>query len=126
MLAGLAGLVVAASFTRPFTWAADLLTAAVIVAAAALAVTLALGKAGTPGGVARRAGTRAPGRGWRLLAPVGATVAAVGWELYCYTGRPRSAYPTFSSLLDAVDSSRPGRAAAFALWLALGWFLVRP
>ena len=47
----------------------------------------------------------------------------VAWELIAYFWSPRHDHPTLSSITDTAMSNRPGRAAAFALWLALGWAL---
>ena len=52
-------------------------------------------------------------------------VATVAWELAAYFSSPRSAHPTLSVIADNVMSVQPGRALVFALWLALGWILVR-
>lgn len=113
------------SFTRPFTWGADVVTA-VPLAGAAVATF----------GTSRRSrrarwGEPAPGevvsppRGplrWGVwIAPI---AAIIGWELYCLVNLPRAAHPTLSSLLDIVDASRPGKAVVYSLWLALGWLLV--
>ena len=42
-----------------------------------------------------------------------------------YFSSPRSAHPTLSVIADEVMSVQPGRALFFALWVALGWVLVR-
>jgi hypothetical protein len=39
------------------------------------------------------------------------------------TGSPM--HPTISVLLDPALGSHPGRSVGFAMWLALGWVLVR-
>jgi hypothetical protein len=112
-----------ASFTHPFTDGADLVTALPIAAAAVMVARM---RSSWPGPSPARVGEEGstPNRWWGVWAAVAA--AAAGWELYCYTAAPRSEHPTLSSLLDALDASHPGRAAAIALWLALGWYLVRP
>lgn len=48
-----------------------------------------------------------------------------GWELWAYTGQPRSRYPTLSALADVVTDSQPGRSVALLAWVALGWWLAR-
>ncbi len=115
---------VMASFTRPFTWPADVVTAVPLVLAAVATVPRMrrAGAAGAAGHVAHRA--RASG--WRWLVPVAVAVAVAGWELACYASAPRAAHPTLSSLIDLLDSTHAGKAVAFAVWLALGWYLVAP
>jgi len=100
------------SFTRPFTWPADLVTAGALAWVAAL--TLWRLRAG-----AAAAAPRA--RGWPLWAAL--AVAVVGWELFCYVSQPRAAHPTLSTLIDMVDAHRAAKTLAGALWLALGWEL---
>jgi hypothetical protein len=46
--------------------------------------------------------------------------ALVAWELAAYASTPRDDHPTLSSITDSIMSTHPGRAAVFALWLALG------
>jgi hypothetical protein len=48
----------------------------------------------------------------------------VAWELYCLFNLPRSEHPTLSYFIDGLDSSHVGKVVVFALWLALGLFLV--
>jgi hypothetical protein len=126
---------VAACFTRPFSRPSEVLVSLGIVGCVA---TLVLqGRSSAPPLIARRppmpgqpvpGGTRQatpPARRlvpWTPWAVVG--VAWVGWELFCYAGAPRRAHPTLSVVLNAVDASHVGHAAAFAAWLALGWYLV--
>jgi hypothetical protein len=50
--------------------------------------------------------------------------AAAAWELLALSSTPRDDHPTLSSIADRVMSTHPGRAAVFALWLALGAALV--
>jgi hypothetical protein len=57
-------------------------------------------------------------------------VALALWELVSWLLQPAlttasSAHPTISVLLDPLLASHAGRSAGFAVWLALGWFLVR-
>ncbi len=69
-----------------------------------------------------------PRRGTGLW--VGLLVAAGVWELVAYFQQPSLtaisyAHPTISALVDPLLVSHPGRAGALAVWLAIGWFLVR-
>ena len=54
---------------------------------------------------------------------IGLVALLGGWELVAYLSSPRHDHPTLSSIADQVMSSHAGRAAMFALWLALGWSL---
>jgi hypothetical protein len=63
----------------------------------------------------------------RPLPPLRGTVvwlvlfgALTAWELAALFSSPRDDHPTLSSIADTIMSIHPGRAAAFALWLALG------
>ncbi len=122
-MAGLAYAVLL-SFTHPFTWAADLVTA-LALAVVAIA-TIHAGRPRRPrlddsSGTGADRPPRWSRRWWVWLVPF---LAATGWELYCLVSLPRLEHPTLSSLIDLLDSSRPGKIAAGASWLALGWFLV--
>jgi len=123
-----------AAFTRPFTWQADVVTAVALAALVAVVVVQLVGpvpaafaRRGPASAPVRRAGHRfgahryGPGR-WAPWLVVLALVA--GWELYCYFASPRVAHPTLSSLLDMATASDLGRGVAFAVWLALGAYLV--
>ncbi len=114
---------VLASLTRPFTGGADAVTALPLAVAAGAAVVRMRSPRPDPmvPGLGRAVTAH---RRWLVWAAAAAVIA--GWELYCYTAAPRSEHPTLSSLLDTLDSTHAGKAIAFALWLALGWYLVRP
>jgi hypothetical protein len=113
------------SFTRP---AAVLVAIALLLLVAAFALQLLGGE--PPALVARRAqplnepSGAAPRRaGWMVWAT--AIGAAVAWQLWNYVNSPRSDHPTISHLLDGlVHPAGIGRGAAFAIWLAVGWYLV--
>lgn len=120
------GYALLASFTRPFTWGADVVTAVPLALAVVVTVrfTSAVGRRSKEGRPAVRQEQVAPrparaGIFWAV--PI---LAATGWELYCYANLPRAAHPTLSSLLDMLDATRGGKIVAFASWLVLGWFLV--
>jgi hypothetical protein len=109
----------AASFTHPFTPVADAVTAlplGVAVVAVVGRIRVGLRSPSPAGGIDSPATS-----GWVMWAGIVAVVA--GWELYCLANLPRSRHPTLSSLIDMLDSTHPGKAAAFAAWLTLGWFL---
>jgi hypothetical protein len=62
----------------------------------------------------------------RGIAPwAGVLAAVVTLEVWAWSRSPRDAYPTLSSIADAVLEHRPVAAAAFLAWLALGWNLAR-
>jgi hypothetical protein len=120
------GYALLASFTRPFTWGADVATAVPLV----LAVVVT---ARTTSGAGRRSKERRPAVGENQVVLQRAragivwvvpVLAVTGWELYCYGNLPRATHPTLSSLIDMLDATRTGKIVAFASWLVLGWFLV--
>jgi len=51
--------------------------------------------------------------------------ALLAWELVAFSLSPRSTHPTLSSIADAALGPRPVEAAAFVVWVALGWRLAR-
>lgn len=108
---------VLAACTRPFTVPADVLAAIPLaLGAAATAHRLRTGRTGP---------ARVAGAGLGRLVPVAVLlVAVVAFELDNYARAPRSAHPTLSSLLDALDAHPVGKAIVFALFLLLGWYLV--
>lgn len=61
----------------------------------------------------------------------GGTLLAGGlWELWSLARQPSLdvtswAHPTISALTDPLLASHPGRSLALAVWLLLGWYLVR-
>jgi hypothetical protein len=58
---------------------------------------------------------------WALLV---ALLVATELASYFHPG-PRALYPTISSGADALFRHRPATAAAFLVWLAGGWYLVK-
>ena len=108
------------SRSKPFTAAADLLTAvAFAVLGAVLVRTIAR----------RRRRGRPPTRAGRPAYGLWAVaVAAFGcFELFTYFAgfSGRHAYPTLSSLADTAFHWQAAKGAVFALWIGLGWGLVR-
>ena len=78
--------------------------------------------AGTGAGPAR------PGPGAALWG--GVLLAGGLWELGSLAQQPgldvtSYAHPTISALTDPVLASHPGRSLALAVWLLIGWYLVR-
>ena len=99
---------------RPFTTAEE-----VLVAIPAL-VVLAIAVWSPTRPRSQGSSSHATAVAWIALA-----IVAVSVELHAYLSSPRSDHPTMSSIADDVMSVRPGRAVVFALWLGLGWVLVR-
>ena len=101
---------------RPFTLAEEVLVAIPAILGLAVATR-------TPGTMR----TGSADASWRGSAAIwlGLFVVAAAWELNAYFSSPRSAHPTLSVIADEVMSVQAGRALFFALWLALGWVLVR-
>jgi len=114
-----------ASGTRPFTWSAGAATALpLVVVFVGTVVTMVPPRRREGGGdtVPSKSTASPPSRKWLgWLAPL---AAVTGWELYCFVSQPRVDHPTLSSLIDMLDATALGKFVAFALWLALGWFLV--
>lgn len=105
-----------ASAVRTFARPAEALTAVPIIVVAIAMVRI--------GRQERQPVRDEPARwllGWAVLA-----VATFVWEMRELFARPRSAYPTLSSIGDdLLRSSRLVHVAAFALWLAVGCWLGR-
>jgi len=114
-----------ASTTRPFTDGAYVVTAVPLVAGV---VVMALRTRTTRRSALVMRSNRESNRDTRSnrwsLAWITMVIVIACWELYCYVGAPRSEHPTLSTLIDLLDSTRVGKALAFALWLALGCYLV--
>lgn len=144
VLAGAAALSVAAAFTVPFTWQADLVTAALVAAVAGRyahrvwrrrtfagegsggddASSGGSGRAGDAGGPRQRGAGAPATSAWRAARPWAVWAACVvGWELWNYAHAARSAYPTLSSMADVVTRSTAGRAVLFFAVSLLGWYL---
>jgi hypothetical protein len=112
-----------ASFTRPFTVAADGVTAVALGAGVALTVwTIRRDRRALTGDPASGPTVIGWSRWW--VAWIAAIAAVSAWELYCFVHLPRQQHPTLSALIDMLDSTRVGKTVAFASWLALGWLLV--
>lgn len=113
-----------AAGTTPFTAGADALTAVAFVPlGGVMVVSLARRRRR---GLARLPAELAPGGA--VVPWVGALAALVLWELATYAAgfaAGRHAFPTVSSLADQAFRWRGAKAALFALWLAMGWGLVR-
>ena len=104
---------IAAGF-RPFTTPEDIVVALPVIPV----LVLALWWRGSRPDPAPTGTTHTAPRGtamWLVL--LGALVV---WELAAYASTPRDDHPTLSSIADSIMSTHPGRAAIFALWLALG------
>jgi hypothetical protein len=115
---------VVASYTRPFAAGADTVTAIPLaVAAIAVAARLRTARVSDISPSDRDPDPPTGSTRWSRLWSA-AAVVALSWELYCYSGTPRSDHPTLSTLIDLLDSTRIGKITGFALWLALGWYLV--
>jgi hypothetical protein len=118
-IVGGCGLAVAVSFTKPFTFGADLLTAVTLVAMLVAQVVVEIRHRRAP--ATSDTGSGGTPCGFRRYIPwVAFCVAFAGIEIFTYTGHPRGEYPTFSSLSDDVSSSHAGRAVLFVAWLGLG------
>jgi hypothetical protein len=119
-LAAAAVYALCAATTTPFTWAANAVTLAPIVALAVLAVTRWPAHP-KPLALPETQRARHPYRPWAVL-----SVAVAAWELVEYLARgSRGAHPTLSSMVDALDRHYVATAALFFGWLCLGALIVR-
>lgn len=119
LVAGVLYAAVVGSFSR-FSWPA---TISVVAVAAAVIII------GWHGPARHRPD---PGRLPRAGAALwgGALLAGGLWELSSLARQPSLdvtswAHPTISALTDPLLASHPGRSLALAVWLLLGWYLVR-
>jgi hypothetical protein len=139
LLVAACGLAAGASFTRPFTLPADVVTAIALVAMlVAQGVVFLTGRrrrlalvhadASDSAGSADPADSANP-KSAGVLRRFGAWIAIVTlvvcFELLTYFETPRRAHPTLSYLADDLISSHGGKAALFLAWLMLGWLLVK-
>lgn len=112
-----AGYALAAAATTPFSSAANIVTAVPIVA---LAVLVVVRWPARPRPVRPASGGRRPFLAWSAL-----FAAVVGFELVEYlVPGSRSAHPTLSSMVDAVDRYWLLKALVFFAWLCLGASIV--
>ena len=111
--------VAAGSFTR-YSWPATV----AVVGVAAAAVGIGWRRSGQPRPESEKL-NRTGAALWAAL-----LVTAGLWELAALFMQPdltttSYAHPTISALTDPLLASHPGRSAAFAIWLAVGWYLER-
>jgi hypothetical protein len=102
-----------ASGVRTFTRPAEVLT----FVPGFIVLVLTLRPRAEPEVVTGRTGRRVP---WVALA-----AAFTALELSELFSQPRSAHPTLSSLTNTLLDTHPSRFIGYAVWLALGWLLVR-
>jgi hypothetical protein len=124
-----AGVALAASFTHPFTVGADVVTAvplAVVFVVMLVTIPARRERNESPTRTPTPSSAVRPGADRRWLWWSAPVLAVTGWEFYCYVSLPRVDHPTLSVLIDMLDGSTVGKFVAFVLWLALGWFLVKP
>jgi hypothetical protein len=143
------GLAAVASYTRPFTLSADVVTAiplATMLVAQIVGAVRARSRrrgatAGGPSGGPSDGPSGGPSDGpsggqpaistveslpFRRFIPwVAMFVVVVAFELLVFFEQPRQAHPTLSSLSDDLTRWHVGKAALFIAWLALGWLLLR-
>jgi hypothetical protein len=100
--------------TKPFTTAANVMTAIPLVVAGIVAVVRS--RTST---VARPTRVCRYGQWWVAIGVLAA------WELFQYAQSPRAQHPTFSSIYDSVATWHPAKAAIAAVWLLLGALIVR-
>ena len=85
------------------------------------ALVLAATSAAAPRPTPMTPGTWTAGlAGWAGLA-----TALVAFQMANFLQSPRDTYPTVSSLINLVFETHAFRAAGFAVWLRLGWGLLR-
>jgi len=112
-----------AAGARPFTTAAD-----VVTATAFAVLALVMGRS-LVRRYRRTTSVRAAPHPQQSVLPWLVALGVLGaWELATYlAGFPqgRHAFPTLSSLSDIAFRWRAAKTACFAAWLAIGWGLVR-
>jgi hypothetical protein len=124
MVVGGCGYSLGAATTTPFTFPADVMAGAPILAMAALIM------ARWPWHTEPARSGGEPVSGWAPPHPYLPWVlllsVVTGWELFNYLAHgSRADHPTLSSMTDAVDGYYPLKAMLFFGWLSLGWLVVR-
>jgi hypothetical protein len=112
------GYALGASWTRPFSAPADVLTALACVPPAVVFVSSLLGPHRalvTSASERSQAGRRWP---WWIV-----SAAVIALELSSYLELPRAAHPTLSSLYVTASGHRAVKAVIFLAWMALGWLI---
>jgi len=112
---------IVASTARPFTWRADLTTAAGIVGIALVGLVPLWWARRRHLGRPEAAGHEVPRSGVLAWAAVATAMAA--FEMVNFLLRPRSQHPTISSLLGVLTGHEVLRGLLFAAWLGAGWWL---
>jgi hypothetical protein len=124
-IAGVCVLAVAVSFTKPFTFGANLLTSVALVVMLIAQVLVEIRRRRVPPVSDTDEPSGGASRGFRRYVWwVAILVAFTALEVFAYTGHPRRDYPTFSSLSDDVSASHVGRAVLFVAWIGLGWLFL--
>jgi hypothetical protein len=124
----IAAVVVAAGYswfaagTKPFTVAADTVTAIAFAAmAAVMARSLRSGERAESSGAPAPSGHASEAASRSRLFPWAAAVAAlIAWELVTYFVNNRQGFPTLSSLYDLAARWQSVKAVVFFCWLSLG------
>ena len=118
-----AGYALGAAATTPFSLAANIVTGLAIAIVTVLAIVLWPARPERAGVLvpdAEGSRPRHPYAAWVVLLAV-----VVGWELVEYLLRgSRSAHPTLSSMIDALDAHYLAKALVFFAWLWLGVAIV--
>lgn len=114
-----------ASGVRPFTVPAEVLT--FVPGLLVLLVTLRRRAEPSDPGVAAAdvAAVRGLKRSTRWLPWIFVVAALCALELTELFAQPRSSHPTLSSVTNTLLGNHPGRFVGYAIWLALGWALIR-
>jgi hypothetical protein len=132
-LAAACGFSAIASFAKPFTLFADVVTAIpiylMLVAQIVVSIVARRRRASVAsnGASVSRDGERDTGsrRGFRPFVPwVVAFAVVIGFELSTFFQLPRQAHPTLSALSDDLTRWQGGQAILFLAWLGLGWLLL--
>jgi hypothetical protein len=119
-LAGMAVYGAAATSFAPFTTPQAAATGVAMAVVVALALARGWHRPGPPDD-----GPRLGRRAWPgLVVWAGLLGVATAVQLYHFEHWPRDVYPTLSSLAGQVFDAHPVRAAAYTLWLWLGWYVL--